>query len=114
MFEIGTILNKENYTQAAIACNKAGDRHIELQDGQYVIVANPPAPEPTVEEQVAQMEAETGLTRVMREMVLAENSGASEYVKAKAQEIEDLAQELRTTEETSEVETEAPVSQVGN
>lgn len=105
MFEIGTILNKENYTQAAIACNKAGDRHIEKQGEQYVIVANPPAPEPTVEEQVAKLEAETGLTRVMREMVLAENSGASDYVKSKAQEIEDLAKQLRTTEETSETET---------
>ena len=39
----------------------------------------------------------------MREMVLAENSGASDYVKAKANEIEDLAKQLRTTEETSEV-----------
>lgn len=42
MFEIGTILNKENYTQAAIACNKAGDRHIEKQGEQYIIVANRP------------------------------------------------------------------------
>ena len=65
----------------------------------------PEKPEPTIEEQVVKLEAETGLTRVMREMVLAENSGASEYVKAKAQEIEDLAKQLRTTEETSETET---------
>lgn len=55
----------------------------------------PVAPEPTIAEQVAKLEAETGLTRVMREMVLAENSGASDYVKAKAQEIEALATELR-------------------
>lgn len=95
MFEIGTILNKENYTQAAIACNKAGDRHIEKQGEQYIIVANPPAPEPTAEEQVAKLEAETGLTRAVREMVLAENSGASEYVKAQAAEIEELAAPLR-------------------
>lgn len=105
MFEIGTVITKETYTQAAIACNKAGDRHIEKQDGQYIIVANPPAPEPTVEEQVAKLEAETGLTRVMREMVLAENSGASDYVKAKANEIEELAKQLRTNEESSEIET---------
>ena len=65
----------------------------------------PEKPEPTIEEQVAKLEAETGLTRVMREMVLAENSGASDYVKAKANEIEDLAKQLRTTEETSEFET---------
>ena len=69
----------------------------------YVKGFAPAKPEPTLEEQVAKLEAETGLTRVMREMVLAENSGASDYVKAKANEIEDLAKQLRTTEETSEV-----------
>ena len=102
MFEIGQIVNEENYTEAAVFCNKSQDRHIALVDGVYKIVANDPMPEPTKEEIVANMEAETGLTRAVREMVLAENSGASEYVKAKAQEIEDLAKELRATEETSE------------
>lgn len=111
MFNINDIVTKDNYTEAAIFCNKAGDRHIELVDGQYVIVANPVPKEPTTEELVAKMEAETGLTRIMREMVLAENSGASEYVKAKAQEIEDLAKELRTTDETSV--TEVVVSETG-
>ena len=61
----------------------------------YVKGYAPSKPEPTLEEQVAKLETETGLTRVMREMVLAENSGASDYVKAKAQEIEDLAKQLR-------------------
>ena len=75
------------------------DKNYFLHNGEYVTEI----PEPTIEEQVAKLEAETGLTRVMREMVLAENSGASDYVKAKAQEIEDLAKQLRTTEETSEV-----------
>ena len=100
-FEIGQVLTKENYTKGAVWCN-ANNAHIEKQGGQYTIVENEPIPEPTLEEQVAQKEAETGLTRVMREMVLAENSGASDYVKAKAQEIEDLAKQLRATEKTSE------------
>ena len=104
MFEIGQIVNEENYTGAAIWCN-ANNAHIEAKDGQYIIVENTPAPEPTLEEQVAKLEAETGLTRIMREMVLAENSGASDYVKAKANEIEYLAKQLRATEETSEIET---------
>lgn len=95
MYEIGEIVTKENYTQAAIACNKAGDRHIEKRDGQYVIVANAPLPEPTVQERVRMLEMQTGLTRAVRELVLAENSGASEYVKSKAQEIETLAAPLR-------------------
>lgn len=110
--EIGQILTKENYTQGAIWCN-ANNAHIEKLDGQYVIVANPAPAEPTLEEQVAKLEAETGLTRVIREMVLAEGSGASEYVKAKAKEIEDLAAELRTAEKSSEVE-EVVVSETEN
>ena len=76
----------------------------QAYNGSWYLKGYAPAkPEPTLEEQVAKLEAETGLTRVMREMVLAENSGASDYVKAKANEIEDLAKQLRTTEETSEV-----------
>lgn len=99
MFEIGQVIEQENYTQAALWCNKNG-AHIEKQEGQYVIVANAPAPEPTPAEQVAALENQTGLTRAVRELVLAENSGASEYVKSKAQEIETLAAPLR--EESNE------------
>lgn len=71
----------------------------------YVKGYAPAKPELTLEEKVAKLEAETGLTRIMREMVLSENSGASDYVKAKAQEIEDLAKQLRATEETSGTKT---------
>ena len=46
-------------------------------------------------DELVKLEEETGLTRVMRELVLTDNSGASEYVKGKAQEIEALAKELR-------------------
>lgn len=48
-----------------------------------------------LQNQVNTLENSTGLTRVIREIVLAENSGASKYVKDKAQEIEDLAEALR-------------------
>ena len=95
MFEIGEIITKENYTQAAIYCNKSGDRHIEEKGGKYVIVANPATAEPTAAEKVQTLEAQTGLTRVIRELVLAEGSGASEYTKSKAQEIENMALPLR-------------------
>ena len=74
----------------------------QAYNGEWYLKGYAPAkPEPTIEERVAKMEAETGLTRVMREMVLAENSGASDYVKAKANEIEELAKQLRATEENS-------------
>ena len=100
--QVGTGTNIEFY-------KKIGLIEMEVEqayNGQWYLKGYAPSkPEPTLEEQVAKLEAETGLTRVMREMVLAENSGASDYVKAKAQEIEDLAKQLRTTEETSEFET---------
>lgn len=54
-----------------------------------------------LESQVAGLEASTGLIRPMRENILAEGSAYSEYTKTKAQEIEDLAQELR--EETEQI-----------
>lgn len=99
--QVGTGTNIEFY-------KKIGLTEMEVEqayNGQWYLNGYAPAkPEPTLEEQVAKLEAETGLTRVMREMVLVENSGASDYVKAKAQEIEDLAQELRATEEISETE----------
>lgn len=46
-------------------------------------------------EQLLNAEEETGLTRVVRELVLAENSGVSSYMKTKAQEMEQLAAPLR-------------------
>ena len=94
MFEIGQVLTKDNYTSAALWCN-ANNAHIEKQDEQYVIVANASAPEPTLEEQVSSLERTYGMTRWQREGILAEGSLYSEYTKAKAQEIEDLAKELR-------------------
>ena len=87
--------------EAAVWCN-LNNAHIELVEDNFTIVENAPAPEPTTEEKVQAIETETGMTRAVRELVLAENSGASDYVKAKAQEIEDLAKQLRTTEETTE------------
>ena len=94
MFEIGQIITKANYTQAAIWCNQNG-AHIEQQNGGYVIAANPAPAEPGIEERVQAQETKTGLTRAVRELVLAENSGASDYVKELAQEIEALASPLR-------------------
>lgn len=44
---------------------------------------------------------ETGLTRAVRELVLADGSGVSDYVRAKAQEIEALANPLRGVPEVS-------------
>lgn len=61
----------------------------------------PSKPEPTNAEKVQALENETGLTRAVRELVLAAGSGASDYVRAKAQEIEALANPLRGVTEVS-------------
>ena len=115
MKKYAKIVNEETgLCEVGVGTNSAfyqsiGMKEMEVEqayNGSWYLKGYTPAePEPTIEEQVAKLEGETGLTRVMREMVLSENSGASDYVKAKAQEIEDLAKRLRTTEETSEVET---------
>lgn len=93
-FKIGQTFKKEYPPEAAVWCN-ANNAHIEVLNGAYTIVENAPAPEPTVAEQVQQLEQQTGLTRAVRELVLAENSGVSEYVVNKAKEIENLAVQMR-------------------
>lgn len=49
MFNIGDKLDKHNYTQGAIWCNK-NNAKIEVIDGEYVIVAMPEPLPPTYEE----------------------------------------------------------------
>lgn len=61
----------------------------------YVKGYAPSKPKPTTEEKVQALELSTGLTRAVRELVLAKNSGVSDYVRAKAQEMESLANPLR-------------------
>lgn len=55
----------------------------------------PQKPEPTTKEKVISLERQYQMNRWQRELILAENSGASDYTKQKAQEIEELAKELR-------------------
>ena len=65
-------------------------------DGQWYLKGYAPVkPEPTLEEQVSSLEQTYGMTRWQREGILAEGSLYSDYTKSKAQEIEDLAKQLR-------------------
>lgn len=65
-------------------------------DGQWYVIGHAPEKqEPTLEEQVIALERKYQMNRWQREGILAEGSLYSEYNKAKAQEIEDLAEELR-------------------
>lgn len=76
---------------------------LDLSTQGWERVESMPVAEPTTEEQVQAKELQTGLTRVIRELVLAKGSGASEYVKQQAQEIEDLAQVLRISDDINEI-----------
>lgn len=68
----------------------------QAYNGQWYLSGYAPTkPEPTIQEQLLELERTTGYTRAIRELILAENSGASEYVKTKAQEIETLAEQIR-------------------
>ena len=49
-------------------------------------------------EKVNQLEQSYNMCRWQREIILSENSGASNYTKTKAQEIEDLSEGLRDIE----------------
>ena len=85
--------NTKKYTEMAIWCN-SNNAKIEDKGEYYEVVAIVPK-EPTLQEQLESLERETGYTRAIRELILAENSGASEYTKNKAQEIESIAEQLR-------------------
>ena len=90
--EVGLGTDKQAYASAGMSLQDVE----QAWDGSWYLAGYAPKqPEPTAEEQVAKLEAETGLTRAVREMVLSANSGASEYVKAQAAEIEELAAPLR-------------------
>lgn len=86
---------QKEYAEVADWCNTDGHYHIE-DDGEYYRTVINPAPEPpTLEQQVVALERKYQMNRWQREGILAEGSLYSEYNKAKAQEIEDLAEELR-------------------
>lgn len=70
------------------------DKNYFLHNGEYVTEIQ----EPTIEEKVRALERETGLTRVIREVVLSGDVTVSKYVVDKAKEIEDLATTLRKEE----------------
>lgn len=63
--------------------------------GWYLQGYAPVKPEPTIQEQVDELERQYQMNRWEREGILAEGSLYSQYTKNKAQEIETLAEQLR-------------------
>lgn len=68
----------------------------QAYNGQWYLKGYAPSkPEPTKQEQVEILERKYKMNRWQREIILADGSGASEYTKQKANEIEELAKDLR-------------------
>lgn len=83
----------EKYRDMAIWCNS---NNATIEDkGEYYEIVAVVIPEPTTEEQVIRLEREYGMNRWQREGILAEGSLYSEYTKNKAQEIENIAEQIR-------------------
>ena len=93
MFQIGQKLTPQNYAQGAIWCN-SHNAHIEPQGNDFIIVPNGQMQESTAEKLI-RAEAKSGLTRALREVILEQHAGVSDYVRAQAAALEDLARELR-------------------
>lgn len=90
--KVGSGTNKDFYKSIGMTEMEVEKAH----NGVWYLKGYAPVkPEPTLEERVARLEAETGLTRVMREGILAEGSPYSLFIKEKALEIEELASQLR-------------------
>lgn len=83
----------ENYRDMAIWCNS--NKALIEDKGEYYEIVAIVQHKPTIKEQLEDLERKTGYSRAVRELILAENSGASEYVKNKAQEIENIAEQIR-------------------
>lgn len=99
--KVGSGTNKDFYESIGMTEMEVEKAHNSVW---YLKGYAPAKPEPTLEERVAVLEQTYGMTRWQREGILAEGSLYSDYTKAKAQEIEELASQLRTAEKSSEVE----------
>lgn len=95
-WNIGDEVRPQDYTEAAIYCNEKGDRHIEKQDGKYIVVANV-VPEPTIEDQIKALEQQV-TARNIRAGLLGD-----EYALNKMRDIEAQIEELRRQLESQEV-----------
>ena len=64
-------------------------------DGWYEKGYAPEKPEETLQEKLNRLEKEYQMNRWQREAILAKNSSYSEFTKARAKELEDIAEQIR-------------------
>lgn len=87
---------QQEYTQVAEWCNTNG-YHIEDQGEYYVVVINPPAPEPTIQDQIEALEAQI-TDRNIRASILGDEFAINKITQIEAQ-IAELRQQLEESQQ---------------
>lgn len=95
----GTLENHKLKIENQLEAQKKGLPLVDVEesyDGSLWEVGYAPSkPAETTQERLARLEVEYGMPRYAREAILAEGSPYSDFTKARAQELENLAEELR-------------------
>lgn len=90
-WDIGQIVNKEDYTEIAIKCNELGDRHIAQESDTFRVVANE-VHIPTIQEQIEALES-TITPRNLRAAIQGDEFALNKLATVEAQ-IEELRKQL--------------------
>lgn len=87
------LLTQEDFAAAARFLDEHPECEMQVIDGKHIIVEKDLKPE--IQAQLKEMEAATGLTREIREIILANDLKVSDFVGEKFAKMEQLAEELR-------------------
>lgn len=93
-WNIGDRVTLSEYTDASIYCNTKGDRHIELINSEYIVVANQPYV-PTIEDKIIELEQQI-TARNIRSAILGDQYAINKITQIEAQ-IEELRRQLGGT-----------------
>lgn len=90
--DVGLGTNTEYYTKLGMI---EQDVEQSYNGNWYLVGYAPTKPEPTLQERLEQLEQEYQMNRWQREAILAPESSYSDFTKKRAQELEDLAEQIR-------------------
>ena len=92
LVDVGLGTNKKYYISIGMT-----EQDVEqAYDGAWYLKGYAPVkPAPTLQERLEQLEQEYQMNRWQREAILAPNSPYSDFAKKRAQELEDLAEQIR-------------------
>lgn len=93
-FYIGEVFEGVYPPEAAVWCNENNATIVINQDNKYEIVEVQEHIE-TLQEKLVRLETEYQMPRYIREGILAEGSPYSDFAKTRAQELEDIAEQIR-------------------